>query len=172
VEEKPRKSDSEAWIDGINRQHLAYLLYLKLRGCEIKESEIEALRAEVRSAIPAAEPLNHELAELQDLLAFVDSIEANQGQAVKATLYNRGPIKLRMRPETNHARPHFHIEYKQDYSASYAVDTLELLAGSMPQKYEKPMLTWAKENQVVLLETWNHMIAGGDFRELVVSHAA
>jgi hypothetical protein len=42
--------------------------------------------------------------------------------------------------EQNHQRPHFHIEYKQEYSASYSVDTMERLAGEMPNRYEGPYL--------------------------------
>jgi len=58
--------------------------------------------------------------------------------------------------------------YKTEHAASYAIDTLELLAGDMPQKYEKPILQWASRNQKSLLLTWNDLKAGKDVRSLVL----
>jgi hypothetical protein len=172
LEDSRSNPEVENWVAIINRQRLAYLLYIRLRGYQVDPTQIESLRAEVRTSKRDQGPLEHELDELQDLLAFTDSIEANGGQATKATLYDRGPIKLRMRPERNHARPHFHIEYKREHTASYAADTLERLAGSIPRKYEEPVLAWAKENQAALLETWRRMNAGEDVRELVIARDA
>jgi hypothetical protein len=162
----------QEWASGVNRLQLAYLKYLRFRGYDVDQAQIESLRNEIRASVQFPEPLGYEVLELQDYLAFFDSLEANAGQATKATLYNRGPIKLRMRPERNHSRPHFHIEYKRQYSASYAVDTLELLAGVMPRKFEYPMLEWARDNQASLLATWNRLNAGEDIRELVVARDA
>ena len=73
-----------------------------------------------------------------------------------------------MRPEHNHQRPHFHIEYKQQYSASHAVDTLERMAGDMPKKYEQPILEWAAKYQLSLAATWEHLNAGDDVRGMVI----
>jgi len=73
-----------------------------------------------------------------------------------------------MRAERNHGRPHFHIEYKREYSASYAVDTLERLAGNMPRKYEKPVLQWASQRQQWLVDTWENLNAGEDVREMIL----
>lgn len=163
-----RQPEIQTLVAIINRERLAYLLYVRFRGYEVDQLEIESLRSEVRASMQSAEPLSYEVSELQDLLAFFESAGRNAGRAIKATLHNRGPIKLRMRPERNHARPHFHIEYKREYEASYAVDSLELLAGKMPRKYEEPMLAWAGEHQPSLLETWERMNAGEDVRELVI----
>jgi hypothetical protein len=65
-----------------------------------------------------------------------------------------------MRAENNHARPHFHIEYKKEYKASYVIDTLECLAGNMPKRYEKPILEWASTRREKLLEIWEGLNAG------------
>ena len=73
-----------------------------------------------------------------------------------------------MHAEHNHQRAHFHIEYKQQFSASYAVDTLERLAGDMPNKYEEPVLELVSKYRGSLNATWERLSAGDDVRELVV----
>jgi hypothetical protein len=74
-----------------------------------------------------------------------------------------------MRKEGNHARPHFHIEYRDLYRASYAVDNFERLVGEIPLKYEKPILDWAVRHQKSLKLTWKKLQAGEDIRELVLA---
>ena len=59
--------------------------------------------------------------------------------------------------EQNHRRPHFHIKYKGEYSASYSVDTLERLAGEMPKRYEGPILEWASANREFLTANWEQL---------------
>lgn len=63
-------------------------------------------------------------------------------------------VRLVIRKEQNHARPHFHIHFKSQFSASYAIDTLERLAGSLPRRYEEEMLNWARANKALLLREW------------------
>ena len=77
-------------------------------------------------------------------------------------------VKVRMRPESNHALPHFHLEYKKLYSASYQISPFRQLAGQMPKKYEEKLLEWIISNQANLLSTWNALKAGKDVRELVI----
>jgi hypothetical protein len=71
-------------------------------------------------------------------------------------------------PDQNHDRPHFHIHYKTEHAASYAIEPLELLAGDMPKKYEKSVRQWASRKQKSLHLTWNDLKAGKDGRELVL----
>jgi hypothetical protein len=66
-------------------------------------------------------------------------------------------VRLTMHRETNHARPHFHLRFKTQYSVSYALDTFECLAGAMPKKYTRKLLKWAKENVQQLLAKWNEL---------------
>jgi hypothetical protein len=107
--------------------------------------------------------------ELQLLFAVADW-ESNRDPVfvTKAVLYKLQHIKLIMLPDQNHARPHFHIHYKTEHAASYAIDTLELLAGDMPKKYEKRILQWASRKQKSLQLTWNDLKAGKDVRQLVL----
>jgi hypothetical protein len=105
--------------------------------------------------------------ELQLLLAAADKVP---GEAlVTKRIFNKlGDITLRIRPDRNHARPHFHIWYKTEYQASYAMDTFKRLAGEMPRRYEDPMLNWASRKQKSLFLTWDALKAGKDVRELVL----
>ena len=77
-------------------------------------------------------------------------------------------VKVRMRPENNHALPHFHLEYKNQYSASYQISPFKQLAGQMPKKYEQKLSEWIINNQNNLLSTWDALKAGKDVRELVI----
>ena len=157
-----------AFVQSVNRKRLAYLLNLRSHGHEVDDEQIGRLRSEIYGALGAREQVEERLRELQRVLALVDGFESGGAHNIKATLHRVGHIKMVMRPERNHARAHFHIEYKREFEASYAVDTLECLAGSMPKKYEKPILQWAQDYRRDLLLTWKRMNAGEDVRGLVV----
>ncbi len=118
---------------------------------------------ELRVTEADVEQLQHALA-LADLLSRPN----RQDGVIELLLLQLNHTKVRMRPENNHQRPHFHIEYKQLYSASYAVDNFECLAGQMPRKYEDPILKWASERQDALRATWEKLVAGEDVRELIM----
>jgi hypothetical protein len=126
--------------------------------------------SEIREVHSGNSPID--LVDLQQRLACVDFIvrlkEGNEGSRIKISLYRLGDIRLVMRPEHNHQRPHFHIQYKREHAASYAVDTLECLAGSIPKKYEKPILEWASTNQQSLLVAWEKLQSGEDVRVLEI----
>ena len=106
---------------------------------------------------------------MQLLFAVADE-DANRDRVfvTKAVVHKLEYIKMIILPDQNHERPHFHIHYKTEYAASYAIDTLELLAGDMPMKYKKQMLQWASRKQKSLLLTWNDLKAGKDVRKLVL----
>jgi len=53
-----------------------------------------------------------------------------------------------------HGVPHFHAYYGE-YEASVAIDSLELLAGSLPTRALRLIRTWAALHEEELLENWN-----------------
>lgn len=69
-------------------------------------------------------------------------------------------LKVRMYKEGNHSRPHIHIYYKKEYSASVAIDNAELLSGKIPNKYFKVIRLWVNKYKDYLLQQWNNMQAG------------
>jgi len=71
-----------------------------------------------------------------------------------------------MRREQNHAKPHFHIEYKRESSASFSIDPFARLAGDLPMKYEDRVRDWIVQHQKDLLATW-YALQKGDVCELV-----
>jgi hypothetical protein len=158
----------------VTRQRVAYLKYIKSRGYAVDEEQLagfeEEIRAEEENVGESQKDSIGEncVAELQQQFAFVDLYTERSAEEIKALLLRLGHTKLRMRPEHNHQRPHFHIEYKQQYSASYAVDTLERMAGDMPKKYEEPILEWAAKYRLSLAATWESLNAGDDVREMVI----
>jgi hypothetical protein len=108
--------------------------------------------------------------DLQWRLALADGTtqQSRDNDRIELIVMKREHTKVLLRLEHNHYRPHFHVVYKRQYSASYAIDTLEKLAGSMPSRYETAALEWARDNKESLLATWKNLSAGKDVRELVV----
>jgi hypothetical protein len=156
----------EEFKQAILHRRLLYLWGLRFLGYQVNDKEIEELEGEIYPDIPKADNegngllCQRDIDELQLILSFSESQPEQNREAIKARLFKLKNITIRMRQEQNHARPHFHIEYKNQYSASYAIDTFERLAGNVPTKYEKPMLEWAARHRNSLLLTWSKMQAG------------
>ena len=100
--------------------------------------------------------LVNSLKGLQKSLASVDLINSSSSndQGIEFLIARRGGIKLDIRQEKNHKIPHFHILYKQEHNASYKINPIEKLTGDMPKKYEKRVLSWAKDNKEHLSKAW------------------
>ena len=62
-------------------------------------------------------------------------------------------------PDIQHHRPHFHAYYQDDV-AVYAVDSIELLAGTLPRRHQRFVEAWAELHQEELLEDWNRLQSG------------
>ncbi|MBZ0090329.1 MAG: DUF4160 domain-containing protein [Thermoanaerobaculia bacterium] len=52
-----------------------------------------------------------------------------------------------------HGRPHFHARYAE-HDASLAIDTLEVLAGSLPRRAMALVLEWAMLHRPELRGNW------------------
>ncbi len=158
----------------VTRQRVAYLKHVKSQGDTVDEGQIRQFEEEIKveeGALGKSNPaFTNEFAitDLQQRLAFVDLYDQSGADYLKALLLRLEHTKVRMRAEQNHSRPHFHIEYKKEHSASYAVDTLEKLAGNMPRKYERPILDWAATRQQWLNDIWESLCAGEDVREMIM----
>ena len=60
-------------------------------------------------------------------------------------------IVIRMYYE-DHQPPHFHAYY--NYEATIAIETLELLEGSLPRRVKALVIEWAVEHRQALMEDW------------------
>jgi hypothetical protein len=114
-----------------------------------------------KSIVMANEKILTAIRSLRVRLAKVDERSTRArlaSRGIKAKLIqSRDRITLRIYKEKNHRLPHFHIEFKKQYSASYAIATGECLAGDLPKKYEKTMLSWAVENSGLLQREWDKL---------------
>jgi len=54
----------------------------------------------------------------------------------------------------DHFPPHFHAEYGED-EAFYAIETLEVLHGSLPRRAHNMVVEWALLHRAELRENWN-----------------
>ena len=153
--------DIDFFEKAINHELLLYYWHQRFLGHSV-EQKIEELEEEIYPSIKEGRVPNglwqRDIDELQLLLAVADW-ESNRDRVfvTKAVVYNLMYIKVIIKPDKNHFRPHFHIHYKSEHRASYAIDTLELLAGEMPGKYEKPVLNWASRKQKSLRLTWDNL---------------
>lgn len=66
--------------------------------------------------------------------------------------------------EKGHNEPHFHVK-TSDFEASYSLNSLKKLAGAFPNKIEKNIIKWAKDNLQLLKDTWNEL--HGDYRKVI-----
>lgn len=60
----------------------------------------------------------------------------------------------------DHPRPHFHAAYGE-HEAKVAIDTIEVLAGSLPQRQRRMVLAWAEIHQEELRANWERARARG-----------
>lgn len=70
-------------------------------------------------------------------------------------------IIIRMFPEAGapHHRPHFHAVY-QDAKAAFAIDTIECIAGSLPQTQQRLVEAWAELHVEELRAAWAGLQSG------------
>ena len=62
-------------------------------------------------------------------------------------------------PAAPHHRPHFHAYY-QDEVGIFAIDTIELIGGSLHQQQRRLVETWAEIHQSELVTAWDRLQAG------------
>lgn len=100
--------------------------------------------------------------ELQHVLAYADIYIYHEDHPGRYYLLARlGPIRIRMYKETQHARPHLHIDYGNErHIASYALDTGERLAGNLDRRYDKAISAWIAQSQEQLFKIWSAIQSG------------
>jgi len=65
-------------------------------------------------------------------------------------------IKFEVRSaEEHHNEAHFHITIRGQGSGSYKINDFSPLKSNIPITTEKKLLDWARENQQLLVDTWN-----------------
>jgi hypothetical protein len=68
-------------------------------------------------------------------------------------------IRMFVEPSGPHNRPHFHAYY-QDAATVFAIDTLELIGGSLPRKQQRFVEAWGEIHQAELEEDWRRLQEG------------
>ena len=69
-------------------------------------------------------------------------------------------VTYKINTEARHQRPHIHLTYGE-YQASVALDTLEVLAGSLPAARLGEALAWIAEHREVLTEMYQQRFTPG-----------
>lgn len=68
-------------------------------------------------------------------------------------------IRMFVEPTAPHHRPHFHAYYQEDVGI-FAIDTIELIGGSLPSRQRRLVEAWAEIHQGELLADWERLQAG------------
>jgi uncharacterized protein DUF4160 len=70
-------------------------------------------------------------------------------------------IIIRMYAEAGgpHHRPHFHAYYQQEV-AIYGIDSVDLIAGSLPRQQQRFVEAWAELHRQELLANWDLLQEG------------
>ena len=70
-------------------------------------------------------------------------------------------IIIRMYAEAGgpHHRPHFHAYYQQQV-AIFGVDTIDLVAGTLPRQQQRLVEAWAELHQEELKANWDRLQEG------------
>ncbi len=124
--DEPSAEDLELFVKSVTHRRLLYLWMLRARGYKVDAKEIARLEVELYPDLQELDGKDEreisqkDVDELQLELSLVDPPPDTGSSFTKATLFQLEHTTLRMRKEGNHARPHFHIQYKNQYSASYA----------------------------------------------------
>ena len=97
-----------------------------------------------------------EAEELQKSMAEVDLYSRPSCGGMEFLVLKLNNLKIKMYQEKGHQSPHVHIDYgKQTHTASYSINTGELLVGSMNRKYDKRIKEWVVNNQTKLDLLWS-----------------
>lgn len=68
-------------------------------------------------------------------------------------------IRMYVEAGKQHHSPHFHAYY-QETVAIYNIETIELMAGKLPQRQQRFVEAWAELHQKDLLENWARLQKG------------
>src|SRR2546423_10762328 len=68
-------------------------------------------------------------------------------------------IRMFAEPAAPHHRPHLHAYYQDDVGI-FAVDTVELIGGSLPQRQRRLVEAWVEIHPAELLAAWNRLQIG------------
>lgn len=70
-------------------------------------------------------------------------------------------IIIRMYAEAggSHHRPHFHAYYQQEV-AIYAIDSIDLISGSLPRPQQRFVEAWAELHREELMANWERLQQG------------
>ena len=70
-------------------------------------------------------------------------------------------IIIRMYAEAGgpHHRPHFHAYYQEEV-AIYAIDSIDLIAGSFPRPQQRLVEAWAEIHREELMASWERLQQG------------
>ena len=113
--------------------------------------------AEIVARLIRLSPSKGDASELQHFLSWADVYfygEDHPGGR-RYILARRDPLRIRMYKETQHARPHIHIDYgKERHIASYALDTGVRLAGDLDRRYDKAISAWIARVKERLFNIW------------------
>lgn len=68
-------------------------------------------------------------------------------------------IRMFAEPAAPHHRPHLHAYYQGEVGI-FAIDTIELIGGSLSQRQQRLVEAWAEIHQTELMAAWDRLQGG------------
>jgi hypothetical protein len=68
-------------------------------------------------------------------------------------------VRMFAEPAAPHHRPHLHAYYQDDVGI-FAIDSIELIGGNLPQQQRRLVEAWAEIHHMELLAAWGRLQAG------------
>jgi hypothetical protein len=68
-------------------------------------------------------------------------------------------IRMYWEADAPHHRPHFHAYYQNEV-AVYSIDTIEMIAGTLPRRQQRFVEAWAELHQQELERDWERLQVG------------
>jgi Domain of unknown function (DUF4160) len=96
-------------------------------------------------------------------LAYQEMVKPDQdqhGPFLHLVLHRSGKLRIEVRMERNHPRPHFHAICTDACNVSVDIMTTERLVGDCSPRIWKEVRSWAFLNRDRLLTVWNHLNSG------------
>src|SRR5688572_28594624 len=122
--------DVELFVKAIYRERHLYDWHRSSVGHDVQQIEEheEGVYTDIWEDVDRETLWQRDIDELQLLLSLADPApRANEAFVTKKRFYSLQDTHLTMDSSKNHSRPHFHLRYKNEHSASYAIDNLQCL---------------------------------------------
>lgn len=118
---------------------------------------VSPLFAEIRGELVNISNYGLKICEFMELYSYPETLQLyflfshSQGEIER----RKGISYCMHSNEQGHNSPHVHVRAGNKYNASIDIISLEIIAGSLPKRYQREILSYIRDNQDKLIDYWN-----------------